>query len=321
MAQSQTVDAIKKRGHLLCSGVTANYAGFDVVQPNGEEVGFDVDICRAVATSILGDRTKFKTVPMNYLQRFTALQSGNIDLIAKNTTWTLSRNTEIGVMFTSPYLFTGDAFMVRKDSGIKKGVDLAGGTVCMSAGTTLEQLVSDFFTGHKLQYKPIAYENTTERDKAFFAGRCDASAGFIPGLAGSRAQSGKPDDYIILDDVFGKEIISAGVRPDDVKYYNIVNWTIFALLEAEELGITQANVDSMRNEQSTPAVKRLLGVIPGVGKRLGLRETWAYEVIKQNGNYAEIYERNIGSKSPLKMDRGYSRLWKDGGTLYSPSVD
>lgn len=321
MAQSPTVDAIKKRDHLLCSGVTANYLGFDVVDAKGEEAGLDVDMCRSIATAVLGDRTKIKMVPMNYLQRFTAIQAGNIDVITKNTTWTLSRNTEIGLMFSSPYMFTGDVFMVRKDSGIKKGVDLAGGTICMSAGTTLEQLVADFFTGHKLTYKPLVFENTDERDKALFAGRCDASASNAPGLAGVRSRSSNPDDWVILPDFFGKEIMSAGVRQDDVKFYNIVNWTIFALLEAEEIGVTQANVDALHNDQSSPAVRRLLGVIPGIGKRLGLRETWAYDVIKQNGNYGEIYDRNFGSKSSLKLDRGYSRLWKDGGALYSPSVD
>lgn len=319
-AQSPTVDAIVKRGVLLCSGVTANYPGFAEVDAKGEWVGLDVDICRALATVILGDKSKIKMEPVSYVQRFTALQAGNIDVITKNTTWTLSRNTELGVMFSAPYLFTGDGFLVRKSTGATKGADLNGATVCMSSGTTLEQAVADFFTTHKITYKPLGFDNTVERDKAYIAGRCDVVASFIPGLAGIRLRADKPDDHVILPDYIGKEIISVGVRQGDDRFLNIVNWTIFALLEAEELGITSANVDERRSDPA-PAVRRLLGVTPGVGKKLGLRETWAYDLIKQNGNYAEIYDRTIGSKSPFKLDRGLSRLWKDGGALYSPTFE
>ncbi len=319
-AQTPTVDAIKARDHLLCSGVTSNLEGFAVPDDKGEWYGIDVDMCKAIASTVLGDSKKIKMVPLSYVQRFPALQAGNVDVIAKNTTWTMTRNTELGIMFSTPYLFTGLGFMTNKKLGVKTGVELKGATVCMAAGTTLEQGVADFFAEKKVAYKPLGFENVAERDKAYLGGRCDAVASFIPGLAALRLRASAPADEIILPDVLGKEIISVGVRQGDEKFFNIVNWTIFALLEAEELGITSENIDQMKNDPR-PAVRRFLGITPGIGKKLGLRETWAYDVIKQNGNYKQIYDRNLGDNSKLKMDRALSKLWRDGGSLYSPSFE
>ena len=317
-AQSPTLDAIVKRDQLLCSGATVNSPGFATLDAQGQWKGLDVDICRALAIAILGDNSKLKLVPVSFVQRFPALQSGDIDVIAKNTAWTLTRNTELGFEFSAPYLFTGNGIMVYKSLGVTKGTDLDGATICTSSGTTLEKAVADFFQRNNKTYKLLAFENGNERDQAYVNHRCDAMVNGFEQLAAVRAFSvPNPDDHVILPDFLGKEIQGVVVRQGDDQFFNVVNWTIFALTEAEELGLTSANVDARRNEND-PRIQALLGVVPGVGKKLGLRESWAYDVIKRVGNYGEIYERNLGSQSALKLDRRLNRPWNQGGIFYSP---
>jgi len=320
-AQSPTLEAITKRGELLCSGATVNSPGFAVVDAKGAWTGLDVDMCRALAVAILGDDTKMKLVPVSFVQRFPALQGSTIDVIVKNTAWNLTRNTELGFMFSTPYLFTGNGIMVYKSLGVTKGADLDGATICTSAGTTLEKATADFFTKNNKKYKLLAFENGTERDQAYLAKRCDAMVNGFEQLAAVRAFAAPdPNDHVILPDALGKEVQGAVVRQGDDRFLNVVNWTIFAMIEAEELGITSANVDA-RKSDNDPRVQKLLGVTPGVGKKLGLRETWAYEVIKKVGNYGEVYARNLGSGSALKLDRRYNKPWNQGGVLYSPPFD
>ena len=320
-AQSPTLDAITKRGELLCSGATVNSPGFAVVDSKGEWSGLDVDICRALAVAILGDEKKVKLVPVDFVQRFPALQTGTIDVIAKNTAWNLTRNTELGLMFSTPYLYTGNGIMVYKSLGVTKGTDLDGATICTSAGTTLEKATADFFTKNNKKYKLLTFQNGNERDQAYFAHRCDAIVNGFEQLAAIRAFSAQnAGDHVILPDFLGKEIQGAVVRQGDDRFLNVVNWTIFALIEAEELGLTSQNVDSHKSD-ADPRVQKLLGVIPGVGKKLGLRETWAHDVIKKLGNYGEIYARNLGSGSKLNLDRRYNKPWNQGGLMYSPPFD
>jgi len=320
-AQSATIDAITKRGELWCSGATINSPGFAVVDAKGVWTGLDIDVCRALTVAILGDETKLKLVPVSFVQRFPALQGSTIDVIVKNTAMNLTRNTELGLMFSTPYLFTGNGIMVYKSLGVSKGSDLDGATICTSAGTTLEKATADFFTKNNKKYKLLAFENGNERDQAYLAHRCDAMVNGFEQLAAVRAFAAtKPEDHVILPDALGKEVQGAVVRQGDDRFLNVVNWTIYAMIEAEELGITSANVDA-RKSDSDPRVQKLLGVVPGVGKKLGLRETWAYDVIKKVGNYGEVYNRNLGSGSPMKLDRRYNKPWNQGGILYSPPFD
>jgi general L-amino acid transport system substrate-binding protein len=281
----------------------------------------DVDICRALAVAILGDDSKMTLVPVSFVQRFPALQSGDIDVIAKNTAWTLTRNTELGLEFSTPYFYTGVGILVYRSLGVSHGADLDGATVCVSSGTTLEKATADFFQKNKKAYKLLSFENGNERDQAYLAHRCDAIVNGFVQLAAIKAFSApKPDEHVILPDFLGKEADGVLVRRGDEVFLNVVNWTIFALLEAEELGITAANVEA-RKSDADPRVQRLLGVTPGVGKKLGLRESWAYDVIKKVGNYGEIYDRNLGKDSALKLDRAYNRLWNQGGLMFSPPFD
>ena len=320
-AQSPTLDAITKRGELLCSGATVNSPGFAVVDAKGVWSGLDVDICKALTIAILGDESKLKLVPVSFVQRFPALQGNTIDVIVKNTAWNLTRNTELGLMFSTPYLFTGNGIMVYKSLGVTKGTDLDGATICTSAGTTLEKATADFFTKNNKKYKLLTFENGNERNQAYLARRCDAMVNGFEQLAAVRAfDASNPNDHVILPDALGKEVQGAVVRQGDDRFLNVVNWTIFALIEAEELGITQANVDA-RKSDNDPRVQKLLGVTPGIGKKLGLRETWAYDVIKGLGNYGEIYARNLGTGSALKLYRRYNKPWNQGGVMYSPPVD
>ena len=320
-AQSPTIDAIKSRGELLCSGATVNSPGFAVVDAKGEWKGMDIDICRAIAVAIHGDDKKMKLVPVSFAQRFPSLQGSNIDVIAKNTAMNLTRNTDLGLMFSAPYLFTGNGIMVYKSLGVTKGTDLDGATVCTTAGTTLEKATADFFAKNNKKYKLLTFENGNERDQAYLAKRCDAMVNGFEQLAAVRAFSApNAADHVILPDALGKEVQGVVVRQGDDKFLNVINWTIFALIEAEELGITSANVESKKND-TDPRVQKLLGAQPGVGKKLGLRETWAYDVIKTVGNYGEIYERNLGNGSQLKLDRRYNKPWNQGGIMYSPPFD
>lgn len=320
-AQGPTLDAIKQRGSLQCSTIAGGSPGFFELDDRGRWNGFDSEICRAVATAILGSPDKAVFVPLSWPQRFPALQSGSVDIVVNHTSWTLQRNSVLGFQFTLPYFFGGTQFMVKKRAGVTSAAQLDGVTVCVPAGTTTERLAADYLASKKLNFRMLPFEKTEDARAAYLADRCDTIAGWGPTLAvfGVR-RSRDTAENIVLPEVLTNEPVSAVVRQGDEKFLILVNWVIAALIEAEELGITSANVDSMRGH-SDPRVARLLGSQPGLGRGLGLRDTWAYDVIKQIGNYSEIFGRNLGAGSAYNLPRGLTRLWRDGGVLYAPVFD
>jgi general L-amino acid transport system substrate-binding protein len=318
-AGAATLDDIKARGHLLC-GVSTGLAGFSNPDSAGKWSGLDVDVCKAIAAAILGDAEKVKFVPATAQQRFTMLQSKEVDLLSRNTTWTLQRDTALGLNFAPTTYYDGQGFMVPKALNVKTAKDLAGATVCVQPGTTTELNLADYFRAQKMDFKPVVIEKLEEVNAAYFAGRCDVLTTDASGLASVRATVAQnPDDHIILPEIISKEPLAPAVRHGDDAFFDVVKWTVFALLEAEEKGITSQNVDQMASSQD-PTIQRLLGTSPGMGKALGLDEKWAYNAIKQAGNYAEIFDRNVGPKTPLRLERGLNALWTQGGLMYAPPI-
>jgi len=312
----QTFDNVKAKGFVQV-GVNGDLFGFGKPDEKGVWRGLDVDTGRAIAAAVFGDASKIKYVPLTAVQRFTALQSGEIDVLCRNATQTLGRDSELGLDFAQVNYYDGQGFLVPKKLKIKSAKKLDGATVCVLPGTTTELNVADYFRNNKMKMKPVVIENTAELAKAFFAGRCDVLTSDASQLAGTRAVAPKPDDYVILPDIISKEPLAPAVRHGDNQWKDIVNYSVLAMIEAEELGITSKNVDEML-KSTNPIVQRFLGVSPGNGKALGLDEKWAYNIIKQVGNYAEIFERNVGKNTPLKLERGLNALWKNGGLMYSP---
>jgi general L-amino acid transport system substrate-binding protein len=314
-----TFDKVKQAGQVVC-GVNTGLAGFAMPDSQGHYTGLDVDICRALAAALFGDAAKVKYVPLTAQQRFTALQSGEVDLLSRNTTWTLQRDTELGLNFTAVVYYDGQGFMVAKKLGVKSAKELNGATICVQPGTTTELNLADYFRANKIDFKPVVIEKLDEVESAFFSGRCDAYTTDRSGLAATRAaRATNPDDYMILPEVISKEPLSPAVRQGDDQWNDLVRWVIFALIQAEESGITSKNVDDMVKSDD-PNIKRLLGVTPGAGKSLGVDDKWAYNEIKQVGNYGEIFERNVGRGSPLKLERGLNNLWTKGGLMYAMPV-
>jgi len=314
-----TLDKVKSQGAIVC-GVSTGLAGFSLADSQGKYTGLDVDYCRALAAAVLGDANKVKFAPLSAQQRFTAIQSGEVDLLSRNTTLTLQRDTQLGLNFASPMYYDGQGFMVAKKLGVKSAKELNGATVCVQPGTTTELNLSDYFRANKIQFKPVVIEKLDEVESAFFSGRCDAYTTDASGLAATRvSKAPKPDDYVILPEIISKEPLAPAVRHGDDEWFDIVKWTVYALIEAEEKGITSKNVDQMLNNDD-PNVKRLLGATPGMGKSLNLDEKWAYNAIKQVGNYGEIFDRNVGKDSPLKLERGLNDLWTRGGLQYAMPV-
>jgi general L-amino acid transport system substrate-binding protein len=313
------LDAIKARGSLIC-GVTTGVAGFSLADSQGKWTGLDVDTCRAVAAAIFGDADKVKYVPTTAQQRFTALQSGEVDLLARTTTYTLTRDTALGFDFTGINYYDGQGFMVNKKLGVKSAKELNGATVCVSPGTTTELNLADYFRANKMNFKPVVIEKVEEVRAAFFSGRCDVYTTDASGLYSTRvANAPNPDDYVVLPEIISKEPLGPVVRHGDNQFGDIVRWTLYAQIEAEEYGITSKNVDEMLKSDN-PTIKRILGVTPGMGKALGVDEKWVYNVIKQVGNYGEMFERNVGKGSTLKIDRGLNALWTQGGLQYAPPI-
>ncbi|MCC8428416.1 amino acid ABC transporter substrate-binding protein [Reyranella aquatilis] len=313
------LDAIKARGQLLC-GVSTGVAGFASADSQGKWTGIDVDVCRAVAAAIFGDADKVKFIPTTAQQRFTALQSGEVDLLVRTTTYTLTRDTALGFDFTGINYYDGQGFMVNKKLGVKSAKELNGATVCVQPGTTTELNLADYFRANKMTFKPVVIEKIEEVRAAFFAGRCDVFTTDASGLYATRAANAPtPDDYIILPEIISKEPLGPVVRHGDNQFADIVRWAFFAMLEAEEYGITSKNVDEMLKSDN-PAIKRILGVTPGMGKALGVDEKWVYNIIKQVGNYGEVFDRNVGAGSPLKIARGQNALWTQGGLQYAPPI-
>jgi len=309
-------DAVKARGELLC-GVSGALGGFSLPDSKGVMQGLDADVCRAVAAAI---GTKVKFVPLTAQQRFTALQSGEVDILSRNTTWTLTRDTALGLNFTAVTYYDGQGFMVPKKLGVKSAKELDGATVCVQPGTTTELNLADYFRANNMKYTPVVIEGTQETNAAFFSGRCDVITTDASGLASIRqndAPKGKSDDYVILPEIVSKEPLGPVVRHGDDQWLDIVKWVINAMIEAEEFGVTQANADKMAKESTNPSIKRLLGTEPGMGKNLGLDEKWALNAIKAVGNYGEVWERHIPA---LGLPRGVNNLWSKGGIMYAPPV-
>ena len=314
------LDAVKARGTLICGVAVGGIAGFMVVDSQGKWTGMNVDICRAVSAAIFGDSEKVKYVPLSGQQRFTALQSGEVDLLSNNSTWTLTRDTALGLDFVGITYYDGQGFMVNKKLGVKSAKELNGATVCVQPGTTTELNLADYFRTNKMTFKPVVIEKIEEVRAAFFAGRCDVFTTDASGLYATRAANAPtPDDYIILPEIISKEPLGPVVRHGDNQFADIVRWALYAMIEAEEYGITSKNVDEMLKSEN-PSIKRILGVTPGMGKALGVDEKWVYTIVKQVGNYGESFDRNVGKDSPLKVERGQNELWTKGGLQYAPPI-
>lgn len=315
LAQADTLDIVKKRGHVEC-GVTTGFAGFSAPNDKGEWEGLDIDVCRAVAAAVLGDASKFKAVPLNSQQRFTALQSGEVDVLARNTTITQQRDTALGAMGVGVNFYDGQGFLVSKDLGVSSAKELDGATVCMQTGTSNENTMADWARANNIQYTPVVIDQFNEVVNAFVAGRCDVFSTDASGLASIRiSKLSNPDDYLVLPEIISKEPLGPFVRQGDDQWFNVVKWTLQAMFNAEELGLTSANVDQHLQSED-PNIRRLLGATEGSGKNLGLDEKWAYNIVKQVGNYGESFERNVGADSPLQIKRGLNAQWQDGGLIY-----
>ena len=314
------LDAVKARGVLICGVAAGGLAGFMLADSQGKWKGLDVDVCRAVAAAIFGDSEKVKYTPVSAQQRFTALQSGEVDMLSNNTTWTLTRDTALGLDFTGITYYDGQGFMVNKKLGVKSAKELNGATVCVPSGSTTELNLADYFRANKMTLKPVVFDDIDQIRGAFFAGRCDVYTGDRVRLYATRAANApNPDDYVILPEIISKEPLGPVVRHGDNQFADIVRWAQYAMIEAEEYGITSKNVDEMLKSDN-PSIKRVLGVTPGMGKALGVDERWVYSIVKQVGNYGEAFERNLGMGSPLKIDRGINKLWTEGGLQYAPPI-
>ena len=312
-----TVDAVKERGAVIC-GVNGNRAGFSALNSKGEWAGMDVDTCKAVAAAVLGDKEKVQFVKTTSQTRFTALQTGEIDLLTRNVTWTLSRDAKLGIDFVAPTFYDGQGFMVNKSTGVSSVAELGGASVCVLPGSTSEKVAADVFRANGLDYTPVVIESKKELNTAFFGGRCDVHVQSTSGLSSARATvASNPEDYIILPGVYGKDPMGPAVRQGDAQWRDIVAWSVYAMMSAEELGITSANADDMKASDDAETA-RLLGVKDKLGETLGLDSDWAYRSVKQVGNYGEVFDRNVGAGSPLKLARGINSLWTDGGLLYAP---
>ena len=317
-ASAGTLDTVKQKGFLAC-GSNTGLAGFGLPDDKGVWSGLDVDFCRAVASAIFNDATKVKFIPLTAKDRFTALQSGEIDVLARNGTWTQSREAELGLLFGGVNYFDGQGFLVRKKNNISSALELNGASVCVQQGTTTELNLADFFRTNNMKYEGIAFATADEAIKAYDGGRCDAFTTDVSQLYGERLKLMSPDEHVVLPEVISKEPLAPAVRQGDDQWFNIIRWTHFAMLNAEELGVTKANVDE-KTKSEAPEVRRLLGVEGDFGKSLGLSKDWAYRIVKLVGNYGESFERNIGDGSRLKIKRSLNNLWSKGGLQYAPPV-
>jgi len=315
-AMADTLTDVKAKGYIQ-AGVNGSLFGFGKADENGVWKGLDVDCARAVSVAVFGSPDKIKFTPLTAKTRFTALQSGEIDVLFRNCTQTLSRDSQLGLDFCVVNYYDGQGFLVRKNLGVKSAKELDGASICVLPGTTTEMNAADFFRTNGIKMNPVVIENTAELAKAFFAGRCDALTSDASQLAGTRAVAPNAKDYVILPDIISKEPLAPAVRHGDNKWKDIVNYSVLAMINAEELGITSKNVDKML-KSNDPKVKRFLGVSEGNGKSLGIDEKFAYNIVKMVGNYGEVFERNVGVNTQLGIERGLNALWTDGGLMYSP---
>ncbi|MEM8687649.1 MAG: amino acid ABC transporter substrate-binding protein [Pseudomonadota bacterium] len=317
-ASAATLDDVKAKGHIQC-GVSQGLAGFSNPDDKGNWTGMDVDVCRAVAAAVFGDASKVKYTPLSAKERFTALQSGEVDMLSRNTTWTATRDTALGLNFAGVNYYDGQGFMVRKSLGVTSALQLAGAAVCTNTGTTTELNVADYFRANNMKYEVVAFEKADEVVQAYDKGRCDVYTTDASGLYSQRLKLSNADDHIVLPEIISKEPLGPVVRQGDDQWFNLVKWSLFLMVNAEEMGVTSKNVDEMKGS-SNPAVKRLLGVEGNFGENLGVGNDWGYNIIKQVGNYGESFDANVGPDTPLGIARGVNALWSKGGIQYAPPV-
>ena len=317
-AMADTLDDVKAKGYLQC-GVTGGVAGFSQPDENDNWSGLEVDFCRAVAAAIFNDPAAVRYTPLTSLERFAALSSGEIDILSRTTTWTMSRDTDLGIKFVGTMFYDGQGFMVREGDGITSALELSGAAVCIESGTTTELNAADYFTANNLEFNTVVFVDQDEVFQAYLDGRCDVYTTDSSALAAERTKAPNPAEHIILPEIISKEPLGPVVRQGDDRWFNINRWTYFALLEAEELGVSSTNVDEMLGSDD-PAIKRLLGVEGDFGTPIGLTKDWAYQIIKTVGNYSEIFERNVGPDTAIGLERGINALWRDGGIQYSAPI-
>lgn len=313
------LDTVQKRGKLLC-GVNTGLPGFSSVDSKGRWTGIDVEVCRAVAAAVLGDAGKVEFTPLTAKERFTALQSGEIDLLSRNTTWTLTRDSSLGVNFTGVTYYDGQGFMVSRELGVKSARELDGASICMLSGTTNELNLADYFRTHGMKYEPVVFDTADQVVKGFESGRCDVLTSDQSQLYGQRVKLADPNKAMVLPEIISKEPLGPLVRQGDDDWMNVVRWTLFAMVNAEELDVSSKNVEQMKMASKNPETRRLLGLEGIKGKGLKLSDDWAYQIVRQVGNYGEVFERTVGKGSPLGIDRGLNTLWKDGGLQYAPPI-
>ena len=314
-----TLDDVKARGQLTC-GVNPNLPGFSAKAEDGTWSGFDVDFCRAIAAAVLGDPAKVNYVPLTAQERFDALQSGKVDVLTRNTTWTMERETKLPLRFAGISYHDGQGFIVKKLLGVTSALQLSGAAICFQTGTTSETNVEDFFREKEMTFAPVRFEKLDDLIKAFDEGKCDTFTTDVSYLYAVRLRLANPDDAVVLPDVISKEPLGPAIRQGDDQWFNIVRWTLFALINAEELGITAAGADELKAKSKNASVRRLLGAVGSLGPDMGLDADWAVHAIKATGNYGEIFERNLGPQTPLAIARGINALWNAGGLLYAPSL-
>jgi len=314
----QTLADVKQKGFVQCGVVNSGLPGFAEVDARNQWSGLDIDVCRAVAAAVLGDAEKVKFTPLNAKERFTALQSGEVDLLSRNTTWSLSRDTALGLDFPAVNYYDGQGFMAKRSLGVKSATELDGASVCVQTGTLTELNLADFFAAHAMRFNPVAYEGNDEVNKAYDGGRCDVLTNDQSALYATRVELANPDDHVVLPEIISKEPLGPAVRHGDDEWADVVRWSFYAMVQAEEFGITKANVDQAKAENKNPEVQRFLGVTDEFGKGMGLPNDFVVQIIKQVGHYGDSFERNVGTGSPLKIARGINALWKNGGLQYSP---
>jgi general L-amino acid transport system substrate-binding protein len=321
-AGAATLDDVKAKGFVQC-GVNVGLAGFSSPDDKGEWTGLDVDFCRAVAAAVFGDGTKVKFTPLSAKERFTALQSGEVDILARNTTWTINRDTALGLNFVGVNYFDGQGFMInsKKITGVNSALQLSGATICVQSGTTTELNLADYFKANKMEYSGVVFEKNEEVNAAYDSGRCDVLTTDQSGLYATRLSLAAPDDHVVLPEIISKEPLGPVVRQGDDQWFDIVKWTHNAMLTAEELGVTKASIEEMKTS-TNPEILRFVGaeVDTKIGTDLGLTNDWAYNIVKAVGNYGESFDRNVGAGSPLKIARGINALWSKGGLQYAAPI-
>ncbi|WP_257274464.1 amino acid ABC transporter substrate-binding protein [Endozoicomonas sp. SESOKO4] len=313
---SDTLGTVLSKGYLSC-GVNTGLPGFATPDEKGQWSGIDVDVCRGVAAAVLGDASKVKYIPLTAKERFTALQSGEIDMLSRNTTWTLTRDASLGLNFAGVSYYDGQGFLVKKELGVTSAKELDGAAICIQSGTTTELNLADYFRSTGMKYQPVVFDTSDGTAKGFDSGRCDVLTSDQSQLYALRLRLSKPGQAVVLPEVISKEPLGPLVRQGDDQWFNIVKWSLFAMINAEELGLSSANIDKSKSS-TNPSIRRFLGIEGPKGKGMGLKDDWAYQVVKQVGNYGEVFERNIGASSPLKIERGLNAQWSQGGILYAP---